>query len=55
MEQSPNIILVRMPTDQFELTGLKNNLIYYIVISAFDDEMNNESDFSGEIQARPME
>ncbi|OHD13430.1 MAG: hypothetical protein A2Z98_05055 [Spirochaetes bacterium GWB1_27_13] len=42
-------------TDQFELTGLKNNLIYYIVISAFDDEMNNESDFSGEIQARPME
>jgi len=42
-------------TTEFELTGLNKNQIYYIAITAYDDEAHtNESDFSEEISERPF-
>ncbi|HNZ26764.1 MAG TPA: hypothetical protein PLG34_01545 [Spirochaetota bacterium] len=39
-----------------EIKGLKNNIIYYFSVTAFDDdEKRNESDFSEEVACRPIE
>jgi hypothetical protein len=41
---------------EFELTGLNNEIIYYIVITAYDDNNKvHESNFSDEVMARPLE
>jgi len=38
------------------IQGLKNNVMYYFRVTAFDDdERNNESEFSDEISIRPIE
>ncbi|MCG8570781.1 MAG: hypothetical protein MJB14_11635 [Spirochaetes bacterium] len=43
-------------TNQIEITGLKNNVIYYFTVTAFDDEqMVHESEFSEEVFERPIE
>ena len=42
--------------NEVEITGLKNNVIYYFVLTAYDDEdKNHESAFSNEVFARPLE
>ena len=39
--------------DNFKLTKLKKNLIYYITVTAFDDKnANHESAFSEEVSKR---
>ena len=41
--------------NKFEITGLKSNLIYYFVITAYDDDNHtHESSFSEEISVRVM-
>jgi len=42
-------------TDSFTLTGLKNDKIYYIAITAYDDDFHkHEGVFSEEVNARPF-
>ncbi len=56
--ESPIIIDTRENFDKEGITikGLKNNIMYYFAITAFDDEdKTNESDFSEEISVRPIE
>lgn len=38
----------------YKITGLKNNIIYYFSVTAYDNENNHESKFSEEIAVRPM-
>ncbi len=42
---------VGLVTD-YQLTGLTGGTVYYVALTAYD-EANNESDFSGEVQATP--
>jgi len=55
--ESPIIIDANEDFDKhgIPITGLKNNVMYYFAVTAFDDEeKTNESDFSDEIVVRTM-
>jgi hypothetical protein len=42
--------------NEVEITGLRNNVIYYFTITAYDDEnKTHESEFSDEVIVRPLE
>ena len=43
-------------TNEIEITGLNNEIIYYFSVTAYDDTMKtHESRFSEEVSARPLE